>query len=335
MDRINRRSFLHKTAYTLSGLALSSSLSSFDMAQHKIELPLFDVIIVGGSYSGLAAALTLGRSQRKVLIIDSGNPCNKVAPHSHNFLTQDGRSPSDISHTAKQDVMKYPTVSWLDDRVTVSKFQNNVFTIETANNKKILGKRVLFATGIRDIMPELPGFSACWGKSVLHCPYCHGYEFKGKKIGILGDANTAFHYALLVKNYSTEIQIFSPRKDKFDTAQQAALTRNNIEIITNPIRKIQHEDGWLNIIELDNGQKIARDVLFTRPQSEQHCSIPSQLGCELTEQGLIKTNSNQQTTVRGIYACGDNSAFRSIPIAVATGSTAGAAINMDLAIESF
>ncbi len=335
INSINRRSFIQKTAYTLSGIALANSLLAFEANPEYVDAPLFDVIIVGGSYSGLSAALALGRSLRKVLIIDSGTPCNTPAPHSHNFLTQDGKVPQEIAHIAKQDILKYPSISWLDDQVTHAELKGNETIIETANGKKVRGRRILFATGLKDIMPDLDGYSACWGKSILHCPYCHGYEFKGKKIGIMGDGNTAFHYALLVKNYGASLQIFTQDSSKLEKVQRDALGRNGIEIIESTVKKLQHKDGWLEAVQLENGRTVHLDALYNRPLFEQHCKVPVHLGCELTAQGLLKTDPNQQTSLKGIYACGDNSSFRSIPVAVATGSTAGAAINIDLTIEDF
>ncbi|TDQ77313.1 NAD(P)/FAD-dependent oxidoreductase [Sphingobacterium yanglingense] len=332
---INRRSFLQKTGTTLSGIALSNSLFAFNSKLTDEYLPLFDVIIVGGSYSGLSAALTLGRSLRKVLVIDGGTPCNMPAPHSHNFLTQDGKAPLDIAHMAKQDVLKYPSISWLDDQVTHSELKDNVIVVETANGKKIRSRRILFATGLKDIMPGLNGYNACWGKSILHCPYCHGYEFKGKKIGIWGDGNVAFHYALLVKNYVGSLQIFTRDVTQLEKTQREALSRNGIEFIESTVKELKHKEGWLESVLLDNGRTISLDVLYHRPLFEQQCKVPVDMGCELTAHGLLKTDSKQQTSLQGIYACGDNSSFRSIPVAVATGSTAGAAINMDLAITDF
>src|SRR5689334_14395574 len=134
---------------------------------------LYDVIIIGGSYSGLAAGLALGRALRKVLTIDSGNPCNKQTPHSHNFLTNDGRTPKEIAGLARKQVEQYDTVSFFQGLATDAINNGNGFEIGTLGGQKFVAKKIILATGLRDIIPDIPGFTESWGISVLHCPYCH------------------------------------------------------------------------------------------------------------------------------------------------------------------
>ena len=160
----------------------------------------FDVIIIGGSYSGLSAAMALGRSLRNVLIIDSGLPCNRQTPHSHNFITQDGKQPAVIAGKARTQVLQYNTVRFLNGRAISGKKTENGFTISTQKEEVFTAKKLVFATGVKDIMPDIDGFSACWGISVIHCPYCHGYEVSNEKTGILANGDIAFHYAQLIRN---------------------------------------------------------------------------------------------------------------------------------------
>ncbi|MEL6971969.1 MAG: NAD(P)/FAD-dependent oxidoreductase, partial [Bacteroidota bacterium] len=149
----------------------------------------FDVIIVGGSYSGLSAAMALGRSLRNILIIDSGLPCNRQTPHSHNFITQDGEQPAAIAEKAKAQVLNYDTIRFLHGKAISGKKTENGFTITTQKEETFTAKKLVFATGVKDIMPDIGGFSACWGISVIHCPYCHGYEVKNEKTGILANGD--------------------------------------------------------------------------------------------------------------------------------------------------
>ena len=135
---------------------------------------IFDVIIIGGSYSGLAAGMALGRALRKVLIIDSQKPCNRYTPHSHNFITQDGNVPGQIAAVAKQQVQAYESVQFLDGIAVRAEKKGSIFHVSTHDNAFVSASKLIFATGIRDVMPDLPGFEACWGKTVIHCPYCHG-----------------------------------------------------------------------------------------------------------------------------------------------------------------
>ena len=144
----------------------------------------YDIIIVGGSYSGLAAGMALGRALRRVLIIDGGAPCNQQTPHSHNFLTNDGKTPKEIAGLARQQVLQYDTVEWLDAFVIAANKTDTGFELQVQTGEVFTAKKLVFATGIKDIHPEIPGFSACWGISVIHCPYCHGYEVRHQKTGI-------------------------------------------------------------------------------------------------------------------------------------------------------
>src|SRR4028119_808587 len=169
----------------------------------------FDVIIVGGSYSGLAAGMALGRALRKVLIIDSGDPCNKQTPYSHNFLTNDGRTPKEIALLAKQQVRMYRTVGFLDALITAGIKTKTGFEIQIQTGETFATKKLVFASGIKDIMPTIPGFADCWGISVLHCPYCHGYEVRHKKTGILANGDTAFELSSLISNWTNDLTLYT------------------------------------------------------------------------------------------------------------------------------
>ncbi|MES1223024.1 MAG: NAD(P)/FAD-dependent oxidoreductase, partial [Bacteroidota bacterium] len=160
----------------------------------------FDVIIIGGRYSGLAAAMALGRALRKVLVIDSGKPSNRQTPYSHNFITQDGKPPQEIAAIAKQQVAKYDTVEFLNGLATTGVKTENGVEIRTGADEIFTAKKLVFATGIKDIMQDIPGYAECWGISVLHCPYCHGYEVKDQPTGILGNGEYGFEFSALISN---------------------------------------------------------------------------------------------------------------------------------------
>src|SRR5690606_17865245 len=169
----------------------------------------FEVIIIGGSYAGLSAAMALGRSLRTVLIVDSGLPCNRQTPHSHNFLTQDGKTPMEISKLAKQQVKKYETVQFYNGLAISGTKTTNGFEIVTDTNDKFAAKKLIFATGVRDIMPDIKGFTECWGISIIHCPYCHGYEYREKNTAIIANGAKAFHMASLINNLTNNITILT------------------------------------------------------------------------------------------------------------------------------
>lgn len=296
----------------------------------------FDVIIIGGSYAGLSAAMALGRSLKKVLVIDSGKPCNRFTPHSHNFITQDGESPSEIARKARNQVSKYDTVDFLEDVAASGTKTEDGFEIETRSGKTFLAQKLIFATGVKDNFPEVEGFEACWGKTIIHCPYCHGYEFKGEITGILANGERAFHLASLVSNLTDSVAIITSGKADFTQEQLSKLTKNNVRIIEKEVKKAINEDGILKEIQFKDESTEKFTALYAAIPFEQHSDLSVSLGCELTEMGHIKTDSFQKTSVPGIYACGDNaSMMRSVANAVATGNITGAVVNSELTAERF
>ncbi|TYP99116.1 thioredoxin reductase [Tenacibaculum adriaticum] len=297
---------------------------------------IFDAIIIGGSYAGLSSALVLGRSLRNVLVIDSGRPCNRQTPHSHNFLTQDGKTPKEISTIAKQQVEKYKTVQFYDGLAVSGKKNDVGFEIATHSGDIFNSKKLIFASGIKDMMPNIKGFSSCWGISVIHCPYCHGYEFHGKKTGIIANGDKAIHLASLVNNLTKNITLFTVGKADFNTEQIEKLNKHKINIIETEIDEIVHEKGYLNNVVLNNGEKLTFDALYASLPFSQNSDIPSTLGCKLTEHGHIETDGFQKTTIEGVYACGDNTTFmRSVANAVFSGNLTGAVVNGELVNEQF
>ncbi len=296
----------------------------------------FDVIIIGGSYAGLSSAMALGRSLRNILIIDSGSPCNRQTPHSHNFITQDGVPPSEIAAKAKEQVLKYKTVDFIEDVALSAEKIKNSFSVSTKSGEKFTARKVVFATGVKDMIPKIEGFAECWGISMIHCPYCHGYEFKNKKTAIMANGERAFHLASLVNNLTDNLSILTTGKADFKPEQLAKLESHQIAIIETEISAIEHQDGYLQKVIFSNGEKISLEAMYAAFPFTQHSDIPVSLGCELTEHGHIQVNEFQQTTVEGIYACGDNSTpMRSVATAVANGNLAGAMINAELTREHF
>lgn len=300
------------------------------------DVKYFEVIIIGGSYAGLSAAMALGRSLRKVLIIDSGSPCNKQTPYSHNFITHDGEKPGEISKKAKAEVLKYHTVSFLEDTAISGEKVNNGFEIITQSGKAFQAKKLIFATGIKDIMPDIKGFAACWGISVIHCPYCHGYEFKDKVTGILANGARGFHLASMVSNLTDQVTLLTNGKLDFKEEQTLKLKQHDIQIVETAVKTIEHEDGFIRQVIFADGTSKPFEALYAALPFTQHSNLPISLGCELTEHGHIKVGSFQETNINGIYACGDNTnMMRSVALAVSTGSVAGAVVNGKLVEENF
>ncbi|GAA5086496.1 FAD-dependent oxidoreductase [Chryseobacterium ginsengisoli] len=295
----------------------------------------FDVIIIGGSYSGLSAAMALGRSLRKVLIIDSGKPCNRQTPYSHNFITHDGKTPKEISELAKEQVLKYETVKFHNGVVVKTSKNIKGFEVETESNEKFYAKKLILASGIKDIMPNISGFAECWGISVIHCPYCHGYEVKGKVTGILSNGDMAFDFTKLVFNLTKDVTLFTNGRSTLNESQIEKFNQNKIKIVEDEIEEIVHENGQIQKVILKNGKEIPLEALYAKIPFEQNINVEN-LGIELNEQGFIKVDMMQKTNIEGVFACGDNvTMMRSVANTVAQGNFAGAVVNKELSEEEF
>lgn len=295
----------------------------------------FDVIIIGGSYSGLSAAMALGRSLRNVLIIDSGKPCNRQTPHSHNFITHDGKTPKEISDLAKVQVLEYETVKFYDGVVAKMEKDAEIFTIKTENGEIFTAKKLILASGIKDVMPDIAGFAECWGISVIHCPYCHGYEVKGEVTGILSNGDIAFDFSKLVFNLTKDLTLFTNGTSTLNKEQTEKFVRNNISIIEDEIEKVQHKNGNIQKIIFKNGKEVSLKALYAKVGFEQNIKVED-LGIELNENGFIKVDMLQKTNIPGVFACGDNvTMMRSVANAVAQGNFAGAVVNKELSEEEF
>ncbi len=296
---------------------------------------VFDVIIIGGSYAGLSAAMALGRSLRKVLIIDAGNPCNKQTPHSHNFVTHDGDTPANISSQARKQVEVYKSVQFVSDEALEAKGENGNFEVNTKSGKIFHAKKILFATGLKDTH-DVKGFDACWGISVIHCPYCHGYEVRDQRIGVVSNGEHAFHITKLVYNLSKNVTLYTNGKSALTVEQTEKLFNRNIGVVEDRIEEVLHEKGQVQKIVFEGGSEVAVDALFVKPNSVQHCHLPEKLGCKLTEHEFLQVDEMQNTTVTGIYAAGDNcTMMRSVAMAIAAGNKAGAVINRELIDDEF
>jgi thioredoxin reductase len=301
-----------------------------------MEQKNFEVIIIGGSYSGLSAAMSLGRSLRQVLVIDSGLPCNIQTPHSHNFITNDGETPAAISAKARLQVGFYKTVQFYNGLAIDAVKTQNSFEIKTESGELFTSKKLLFATGVKDLFPQIKGFAVCWGISVLHCPYCHGYEVKSEKTAIVANDEMGFEYAKLILNWTKNLTLCTNGKSTLTSEQTQILKKHGVLVLENEIDSFEHNAGYILNIVFKNGEKITVKAVYARAPFEQHCPLPQTLGCEVNEQGLIKVDFMQKTSVSGIYASGDaTTQMRSVALAVSSGSFAGAAINRELIDEAF
>ncbi len=289
---------------------------------------MFDAIIIGGSYAGLSAALQLARARQKILVIDAGQPRNRFASHSHGFITQDGRNPREISHEAKLQLQKYPTVLWLDAYAQSATKTERGFVVEAAG-QAYETKRIVLALGVTDGLPKVEGLEERWGKSVFHCPYCHGYELDQGRIGVLAVSPISIHHALMLPDWGKTTfflnGVFEP-----DAAQLAQLAKRGVAIERSHILKMSgHAD-----MHLEDGRIVALDGLFTATATKPSSQLAEQLGCAFDEGPMgpfIRVNEMKETSVPGVIACGDAARVAgSVALAVGDGAMAGAATHRSL-----
>lgn len=296
----------------------------------------FDVIIVGGSYSGLSAAMALGRALKKVLVIDSNKPCNRRTPHSHNFLTNDGKTPAEIAALANLQVRKYKTIKFFNGLATGGIKTIIGFEIEAVSGETFTAKKLIFATGVRDIMPDIDGFEACWGISVLHCPYCHGYEVRHEKTGILSNGESGFDLATLISNWTNDLSLFTNGASALTADQTEKLKKHHIKIVEKEVEKLEHTNGYLKNIIFRDGTATAIKTIYSHVSFKQHSEIPESLGCELTDEGYIKMDPFHETSVKDVFACGDNvTRMRTVANAVGMGTMAGMIVSRKMIFEEF
>ncbi|UII27452.1 NAD(P)/FAD-dependent oxidoreductase [Fulvivirga maritima] len=296
----------------------------------------YDVIVIGGSYAGLSAAMSLGRASMRTLIIDAGQPCNRQTPYSHNFITHDGTPPAEISQLARKQVLKYDSVTFQEDIAVSGRQIEAGFEITTEKGGIYRASKLVIATGMKDIMPEIKGFKDCWGISVIHCPYCHGYEYKGSKTGLFMNGEKAIEHALFINHWAGELTLFTNGTTDLPEAGIQKLKENNIAIVDTKITELLHHDGKLQHLQLADGQTVELEALYAALPMEQQSTIPEMLNCNFSESGHIAVNDFKQTSVAGVFAAGDNSSpMRSVANAVAAGNFAGAFISKEIIAERY
>ena len=336
MSAIERREFIKLGGKTASLFLLPFPVQTFLVKQTMKNKEQYDAIIIGGSYSGLAVGMAFGRAMKNVLIIDDGKPCNIQTPHSHNFLTNDGKTPSEISATAYQQVSKYNSVTFYSGLATSSNKIQNDFQVTVNNGETFKAKYLIFATGIKDLFPKISGFQECWGISVIHCPYCHGYEVANVKTGILGNGNTVIDFVKLITNWTKDLTLFTNGKATFSSEQYFKLKEHSIDIIENEIESFDQVNGHIQNIIFMDGSKSSIEALYAPSPFEQKCKIPELLGCQLTEEGFLKIDNFFETSIQGVFAVGDNaSKMRTVANAVAMGTSLGMMLTKKIIIENF
>lgn len=284
---------------------------------------MYDAVVVGGSYAGISAALQLARARQKVLVIDSGEPRNRFASHSHGFITHDGRAPSDISRQGRAQLMQYSTVEWVDAKAERASGAADAFAIE-AGGRTYEARRVVLATGLKDELPKIPGLADGWGQHVFHCPYCHGYELNQGRIAVLAVAPVSIHHALMLPDWGETTFLLNGAFEPED-AQLAELAARGVTVECAGVSALI---GRRADVELADGRVLPFDGLFVAPHIAPASNIAAQLGCEMEAAPIghvVRAGSMKETSVAGVVACGDVSrAAGNVALAVGDGAMAGA-----------
>ena len=288
-----------------------------------------DVIVIGGSYAGMAATLQLVRARRRVLVIDAGLRRNRFASHAHGFLGQDGVDPAEIARTARAQLQAYPTLTWIDGVASAAEGRKDDFTVRLENGEVHGGRRLLLATGVSDQLPPIPGLAERWGRSVFHCPYCHGYELDQGRIGVIATGPMSVHQAQLLPEWG-DVTFFTNGALTLDDDIRHELSRRRVAIEEVPIARL---DGHADV-HLADGRQLDFAGLFTASRNAPATPMAEALGCALAETPFgtqIQTSDAKETSVPGAFACGDVARVpHSVSLAVGDGAWAGAQLHRSL-----
>ncbi|QAY73684.1 NAD(P)/FAD-dependent oxidoreductase [Agromyces protaetiae] len=289
----------------------------------------YDVLVVGGGAAGLSAALVLSRARRRVAVVDDGRPRNAPASHMHGYLSRDGLPPAELLSLGREEVVGYGADLITGTVTTLGRG----FRATLDDGTSILARRVLVTTGLRDQIPDIPGLAERWGRDVLHCPYCHGYEVRDRALGVLGGDQDAIAYALLIRQWSNDVILFT-RGQPPTPEQHEALRARAVGVESRPVRRVSVVEDALRGVELEDGQVIPRSALFVRPTLAPNDAILRGLGCERDERGWTAHDADGATSVAGLYVAGNASDPRAQVITAAgQGSAAAIAINNDLVAD--
>lgn len=292
-----------------------------------------DVTIIGGSFAGLSAATYLARGRRSVAIIDAGKPRNRFASASHGFLTHDGGDPRAMLARSREQVGAYPTVRFVEGSAVAASRSADGFGVRLASGDVIESRLLVLAFGISDELPDVPGLAERWGSSVIHCPYCHGYEFGGQRLGVLSGGERSVHQALLVSEWGPTT-LYLNGGPAPDTRALEELGARGIAIEPAPVLALRGKGRSLEQLELGDGRAVDIDALYVAPRTRMNSDIATQLGCgteDLPSGPILVADATRQTSVPGVFAAGDvTRGAHAIAWAVADGVMAGVAAHRAL-----
>ena len=303
-----------------------------------MESRSFDVVIVGGGAAGLSAALVLGRARRRVAVVDSGEPRNAAAAHMQGYLSRDGMPPSELVGAGRAEVVRYG-VELIDRRVASIIVADGPglaepgFAVRLADGRELGARRVLVAAGMADELPDVDGIRARWGKDLLHCPYCHGWEVRDQPLGVLASAPGSVLYAQIVRQWSDDVILFSHTYNLTEE-DRAELAARGIDVVEGVVARLVVEGNRLTGVELLDGRVVARDAVFVRPVNRPRGhDLLAGLGCSFASDGFVIADPSGRAAA-GVWVAGNVVDARAQVITAAgEGSASAIAINADLVRE--
>jgi thioredoxin reductase len=292
-----------------------------------------DAIIIGGSFAGLSAATYIARGRRSACVIDAGAPRNRFAAHSHGFLTHDGSAPGAMLAAARAQVAAYPTVRMVEGRAHAATRTEDGFAVTLATGETLESARLVLAFGIADDLPEIPGLAERWGRTVLHCPYCHGFEFGGQRLGVLNVSPHSAQQAMLIAEWGPTTFFLNGGAQPDDTVL-AELEKRGVAIEPAQVTGLSGDGTELAAVELAGGRSRDLDALYIGTRTRFNSEIAAQLGCALDDAPngpVIRADAMKMTTVPGVFAAGDiTRSMHSATFASADGVMAGVALHRSL-----
>ncbi len=298
-----------------------------------------DVVVVGGGAAGLSAALVLGRARRRVAVVDAGQPRNAPAAHMQGFLGSDGLPPAELLAAGRAEVSGYGvhlisgSVSMITPDACTPTDGRRGFDVQLADGRMLRARRVLVTTGLKDQIPDLPGLQERWGRDLLHCPYCHGYEVRDQQLGILGGTPESFAHAHIVRQWSRDVVYFT-NGGTLTSSEREQLMARAIGIVEDAVAGLVVTDDQLTGVELATGRIVPRTAVFVRPTFVANDQLLTDLGCSQDANGWVSVDATGATSIPGVWAAGNATNPRAQVITAAgEGSAAAIAINNDLVTE--
>jgi thioredoxin reductase len=302
----------------------------------------YDVVVIGGGAAGLSGAVALARSRRRVLVVDAGEPRNAKASHVHNYLAREGTPPADLLAAGRAEVAMYGGTVVSGRVTTVERTEDGPFRIALDDGRRTEARRLLVTTGLVDELPDLPGVAQRWGRDVLHCPFCHGWEARDRAIGVLATGPMALHQALMWRQLSADVTVFRHTGPGFTDDEHEQLAARGIPVVEGEVTGLTIDDDRLTGVRLATGEVVARDVLVVTPRFTARSALLTALGLESVEQVVngavvgtfVPAEPSGATAVPGVWVAGNVTALMAQVIgSAAAGLMAGAAINGDLVMD--